>query len=107
MSGLLPSSLRKGLISLSFNKGDRLDRKNWRPISLLKVDYKLCARVIAGRLLKIIHLVVNRDQTCGVPGFFIGENVSLLRDLVSYTSEVDVPAALLSLDQEKAFDRVE
>ena len=51
--------------------------------------------------------MVNRDQTCGVPGFFIGENVSLLRDLVSYTSEVDVPAALLSLDQEKAFDRVE
>ena len=107
VSGLLPSSLRKGLISLSFKKGDRLDRKNWRPISLLNVNYKLCARVIAGRLLKVIYLVVNRDQTCGVPGCFIGENVSLLRDLVSYTSDVDVPAALLSLDQEKAFDRVD
>ena len=102
VSGLLPSSLRKGLISLSFKKGDRLDRKNWRPISLLNMDYKLCARAIAGRLLK-----VNRDQTCGVPGRFIGENVSLLRDLVSYTSEVDVPAALLSLDQETALDRVD
>ena len=107
VSGLLPSSLRKGLISLSFKKGDRLDQKNWRPISLLNVHYKLCVRVIAGRLLKVIHLVVNRDQTCGVPGRFIGENVSLLRDFVSNTSEVDVPAALLSLDQEKAFDRVD
>ena len=107
VSGLLPSSLRKGLISLSFKKGDRLDRKNWRPISLLNVDYKLCARAIAGRLLRVIHFVVNRDQTCGVPGRYIGENVSLLRDLVSYTSEVDAPAALLSLDQEKAFDRVD
>ena len=60
-----------------------------------------------GRLLKVVHLVVNRDQTCRVPGRFIGENVSLLRDLVSYTSEVDVPAAPSSLDQEKAFDRVD
>ena len=107
VSGLLPSSLRKGLISLSFKKGDRLDRKNWLPISLLNVDYKLCARAIAGRLLRVIHFVVNRDQTCGVPGRYIGEHVSLLRDLVSYTSEVDAPAALLSLDQEKAFDRVD
>ena len=52
-SGLLPSSLRKGLISLSFEKGDRLERKNWRPITLLNVDCKLCARILAGRLLKV------------------------------------------------------
>ena len=105
--GMLPSSLRKGLISLSFKKGDRLDRKNWRPISLLNVDYKLCARTIAGRLLRVIHFVVGRDQTCGVPGRYIGENVSLLRDLVDFSTESNVPAAILSLDQEKAFDRVD
>ena len=106
-TGCLPSSLRKGLISLSFKKGDRLDRKNWRPITLLNVDYKLCARSLAGRLLRVIHHVVDVNQTCGVPGRFIGENVSLLRDLVSYTSESNIPAAILSLDQEKAFDRVD
>ena len=105
-SSCLPSSLRKGLISLIFKKGDRLDRKNWRPITLLNDDYKLCARTLAGRLLRVIHYVVEKDQTCGVPGRYIGENVSLLRDLVDYTSETDTPAAILSLDQEKAFDRV-
>ena len=65
-SGLLPSSQREALISLIFKKGDRLEHKNWRPISLLNVDYKLFARVLAGRLLKVIHAVVAPDQTCGV-----------------------------------------
>ena len=52
-------------------------------------------------------MVVSKDETCGVPGRFIGENVALLRDIVDYTSFSNVPAAVLSLDQEKAFDRVD
>ena len=105
--GCLSLSQRRGVISLSFKKGDRLDIRNWRPISLLNVDYKLAARAIAGRLLKVIHLVVARDQTCGVPGRFIGENVAFLRDVVDFATLSNSPVALLSLDQEKAFDRVE
>ena len=106
-SGSLSLSQRRGVISLSFKKGDRLDPRNWRPITLLNVDYKLAARVIAGRLLKVIHFVVDKDQTCGVPGRFIGENVALLRDVVEYASSSGTPIAVLSLDQEKAFDRVD
>ena len=103
----LSKSQRRGVISLSFKKGDRLDPKNWRPISLLNVDYKIASRAIAGRLLKILHVVVDKDQTCGVPGWFIGENVAYLRDIVHYASLTGVPCAMLSLDQEKAFDRVD
>ena len=93
--------------SLSFKKGDRLDPRNWRLISLLNVDYKLAARVFAGRLLKVIHLVVADDQTCGVPGRYISENVAFLRDVVCYASFSGQPIAILSLDQEKAFNRVD
>ena len=85
----------------------RLDPRNWCPITLLNVDYKIASRVIAGRLSKVIHLVVNSDQTCGVPGRFIGENVAFLRDVVHYASSSGVPIAILSLDQEKASDRVD
>ena len=106
-SGSLSLSQRRGVISLSFKKGDRLDPRNWRPITLLNVGYKLASRAIAGRLLKVIHLLVAEDQTCGVPGRFIGENVALLRDVVSFASSSRTPVAILSLDQEKAFDRVD
>ena len=103
----LSKSQRRGVISLSFKKGYRLDPKNWQPISLLNVDYGIASRTIGGRLLKVLHALVDKDQTCGVPGRFIGENVAYLRDNVDYDSQAGVPCAILSLDQEKAFDRVD
>ena len=106
-AGFLTRSQRRGVISLTFKKGDRLDPGNWRPISLLNVDYKIASRAIAGRLLKVIHFVVNCDQSCGVPGRFIGDTVALIRDVVNYATSANVPVAILSLDQEKAFDRVD
>ena len=92
---------------MSFKKGDRLDARNWRPISLLNIDYKLASRAVARRLLKVLHLVVAKDQTCSVPERYIGENVAFLRDVVDYATVSNVPVAILSLDQEKAFDRVD
>ena len=76
LSGVISLSQRRGLIALIFKKGDRLDPRNWRPITLLNVDYKLAARAVAGRLLKLIHLIVAKDQNRGVPGRFIRDNVS-------------------------------
>ena len=106
-AGFLTRSQRRGAISLTFKKGDRLDPGNWRPISLLNLDYKIASRAIAGRLLKVIPLVVHCDQSSGVLGRFIGDTVALLRDFVNYATSANVPVALLSLDQEKAFHRVD
>ena len=106
-AGIPPFSQSEAFIALTFKKGDRLDHKNWRPISLLNDDYKLCARVLAGRLLKVIATFVAPDQTCGVPGCYIGENVAFLRDVLELANEYNLPVALLSADQEKAFDRVD
>ena len=41
LSGAISLTQRRGLISLIFKKGGRLDPRNWRPITLLNVDYKL------------------------------------------------------------------
>ena len=106
-SGSLTLSQKEALISLIFKKGDKLEHNNWRPISLLNVDYKLCARALAGRLLKVLHHGILQDQTCGVKGRFIGENVAFLRDISIVAKQLNLPAAILSLDQEKVFDRVD
>ena len=76
-------------------------------LTLLNVDYKIASRSISARLLKVLHSLVAKDQSCCVPGRFIGENVAFIRDVVDYCSLISTPAALISLDQEKAFGRVD
>ena len=102
--GKFSTSQRRGLIIVLYKKDDRLETKNYHPISLLNVDYKIATRAISGRLLGVIGSIVGSDQTCGIPGQTISENLCLIRDLVEYA---DMPLALLSLDQEKAFDRLD
>ena len=80
---LFTSQLRR-LIIVLYKKGDRLGTKNYRPISLLNVDYKIATRVISGRLLGVIGSVVGYDQTYGFLGRTISENLTLVRDLIEY-----------------------
>ena len=105
--GVLPYSQRMAVISLVHKKGPRFMCQNWRPISLLTADYKVASRAIAIRLKKVISQVVNPDQTCAIPGRFIGENIRLVQDAIRYADSRNIPLAILSLDQEKAFDRVD
>ena len=105
--GKLAPTQRTGVITLLHKRGDRLDMKNWRPITLLCVDYKIAAKAIANRLLAVLHLVIHTDQSCGVPGRNPNENSWLLKDIVYHAKTNNIGAAVLSLDQEKAFNLLE
>lgn len=94
---VLGKSQRRGLITLTFKKGDLHDPFNWRPVTLLNADYKVASHAISGRLLKVIHFVVAYNQTCGVPGRFIGDSVPFLRDVAHYVSTSGSSVAFLSL----------
>ena len=106
-SGLLPRSQRSALISLLYKKGDRLDTKNWRPISLLCTDYKILSKVLTNRLKQVLASVVAPDQVCSVPGRLASESVRVLQDTIDHACRTGRGGALISLDQEKAFDRVD
>ena len=76
-------------------------------ISLLCSDYKILSKVLTNRLKLVISSVISNAQSCGVPGRFSGESVRMLQDIVDYANLNDIGAAILSLDQEKAFDRID
>lgn len=105
--GQLPLSCRRAVLTLLPKKGDLTDIKNWRPVSLLCSDYKLLSKTLALRLSEVIEQVIHPDQSYYVPGRSIFDNVSFVRDILDVSKLFKLHCALISLDQEKAFDRVE
>ena len=105
--GRLPVSCRRAVLTLLPKKGDLTDIRCWRPVSLLCSDYKLLSKTLANRLGKVIEQVIHPDQTYCIPGRFIFDNVSLIRDVSHVSHSLGLDVGLISLDQEKAFDRVE
>ena len=78
--------------------------KNWRPISLLNVVYKLASTVIASRLKTVLQKIIHQDQKGFIAGRFIGENIRLIYDILFETRQQEIPGLLLSIDFQKAFD---
>ena len=107
-TGTLSISQRRGIITLipKPNKDTAL-LENLRPISLLNVDYKILTKTIAKRLEKVLPKIINPDQTGYVKGRYIGENVRLILDIMSYTKEKNLPGIALFIDFRKAFDTIE
>ena len=105
--GELPESMKASVTRLVHKKDDKRLLKNWRPISLLNVDYKICSKAVSFRLSRVLGSIVDPDQTCSVPGRSIHSNLVLLRDTLAFIDRTGETGILLSLDQEKAFDRVD
>jgi exonuclease III len=106
-SECLSPSQRHGLITLACKDRDNAEfLKNWRPISLLNVDYKIISKVLSIRLGSVLANIIHFDQTCAVPGRSILDNCHLIRNIVDFSTQKQIDLALLTLDQSKAFDRV-
>ena len=68
---------------------------------------KSVRKAIANRLAKVLSSIINDDQTCSVPGRTIFENRALFRDVLHHVNITNETGIFVSLDQEKAFDRVD
>jgi len=102
----LAGSQRLAIITLLYKNGEKADIKNWRPISLLNVDFKILSKCLANRLKKCMDSIVHQDQTCGIKGRSIFENIIFTQDAVFYVNKHKKPLAVISVDQSKAFDRL-
>ena len=95
------------IIKLLFKKNNREELKNYRPIKIANIDFKLLANVLASRLHTVIGKLVSPEQTAYIRGQYIGENVRLLLDVIEYTKEKQLDGVALFLDFMKAFDSLE
>jgi hypothetical protein len=106
--GWMTDEQRRGVITLIPKEGkDNHELKNWRPITLLNVDYKIASKIIANRLKTILNSVISCDQTGFLPNRYIGENIRLILDIIDYVDIVNIPGLPFFLDFEKAYDKLE
>lgn len=107
-TGVLPPSLREANISLILKKHKDPEKcASYRPIALLNSDQKLLSKILALRLEKVLPDIICNDQTGFMKGRHSSDNMRRLLNIIQLLHDSKDPALVISLDAEKAFDRVE
>ena len=104
----LPQTMREATISLILKKDkDPVQCGSYRPISLLNTDVKILAKCLALRLELHLPSIISTDQTGFIKNRYSFFNIRRLMNILYSPPSPDVPEIVLSLDSQKAFDRVE
>lgn len=80
---------------------------NYRPISLIGVDLKVYAKILANRLQPLLPRLIHLDQVGFVSGREARDNTLKTLLIADYARAHNIPLCLLTVDAEKAFDRVD
>ena len=101
----LPLTLRQCIVTcLPKANKDRSQIKNWRPIFLLSVFYKLASGTIAARLKPTLEYIISDCQTGFIKGRLLSDCTRLIYDLLHATENQNISGLLMLIDFEKAFD---
>jgi len=104
--GLQGNSFNEGAMCLLFKKKDRTKIENYRPITLTNTDYKLLTKTIATRLGRVAENIIHTDQAGFIPGRGLYDNTKLTQVMIDYCEQEEINGCIISLDQEKAYDKI-
>ena len=106
-AGLLDiKRLKYGVITLVPKLKEANTIKQFRPICLLNVGYKLFTKVLTNRVVPIAQKYIGKNQTGFVKGRNILEGVVVLHEVLHEMRKSKRRGLILKIDFEKAYDRV-
>ena len=106
--GTLSNDQKLGVLNLiPKTQKDLQYLSNWRPVSLLQTDYKILTKTLALRLQKVLPKIISTDQVGYIPNRYIGENIRIIQDIMTYSQLHKIPGYIALIDFQKAFDSIE
>ncbi len=107
-TGVLPARFGEGMIFL-IPKGEGVadEIQKWRPITILNTVYKILAKAISLRLQPLLPQLIHVSQTGFIKERSILDNITTFWELTAQAKKRKENMAVLLLDFEKAYDRVE
>lgn len=105
----MPESFNLTTIVLIPKTRNPQEMKEFRPISLCNVLYKICSKVIALRLRECLDDIISEEQSAFVPGRLIIDNVLIAYECIHYLKRKKGKkgACAIKLDMAKAYDHAE
>lgn len=82
--GYFPPDLNMTNIALIPKGNSQASMKDWRPIALCNVLYKLISKVIANRLKLVLHKCVSDNQSAFVPNISILDNAMVAIEVIHF-----------------------
>lgn len=104
--GTIQKEFNLGLIKLIPKAQDRMEVKNFRPLTMLNTVYKVMAKALALRIRFVVNQVVHPKQYGFVHGRSIHEAILNLITAIDWASEQEDDFVMINMDLEKAYDRV-
>ncbi len=105
--GTLPFSTKTSVLSLLHKNDSKKKLKNYRPLSITNIDYKIIAYIFSQRLRNILPLLIHEDQTACIKERYIGSSVRNIIDIFDHIENNELSGAMICADFEKAYDSVE
>ncbi|KAM9990875.1 hypothetical protein ACTFIY_006930 [Dictyostelium cf. discoideum] len=93
------------------NSRDPNNLDNYRPVTLLNVDYKIYSKIINNRILKFLNKVISPFQNGFVPKRLLHDNIITLNSTIEIikreiNTKDDMEPIITFYDFEKAFDSI-
>ncbi|KAL1445995.1 hypothetical protein WDU94_003677 [Cyamophila willieti] len=103
----IPFDWKKGLLVKLPKKGDLMECKNWRGITLLSIPSKILTRIILNRIKDSVDQKLRREQAGFRKDCSCVDLINTLRIILEQSTEFQTPLYLTFIDFEKAFDSID
>ena len=104
----VPDGFLNGVIVPIYKPGgDELDPGCYRPIQLLNYMYRILAKVLAARLLKVVGGIIHPAQCAFLPQRHIKDSIRLLQVLPAVLQAHGLSAVAVFTDFTKAYDTLD